>query len=64
MSKDAQPALLTAFVLLIVGTAGLLLNEFVFDWGSTATGIFAVANAVGLLILSISYLKHSLRNSG
>jgi len=40
-----------AFALLILGTLGLLLNEFVFSWGRNATLIFAAANLSGLLIL-------------
>ena len=46
---------LIAFILLIIGTAGLLLNEFLFDWGTVATLIFAVFNFVGLAILAFSY---------
>ncbi len=43
---------LTAFILLIIGTAGLLLNEFIFDWGRTVTIIFAVINFIGLVTLA------------
>jgi len=46
---------LSAFVLLIIGTLGLLTNEFVFDWGRTATVIFATANVIGLLALGFTY---------
>ena len=46
---------LCAFILLIIGTAGLLLNEFAFDWGSAATIIFAVANFLGLVILAFVF---------
>ena len=42
---------LNAFVLLIVGTLGLLLNEFLFDWGRVATLMFALANVIGLAAL-------------
>ena len=42
---------LTAFILLMIGTAGLLLNEFIFDWGRTVTIIFAVINFIGLVTL-------------
>jgi len=38
-----------AFALVIVGTLGLLANEFVFDWGRGATLIFAASNAIGLV---------------
>jgi hypothetical protein len=49
---------LIPFPLLIIGTLGLLLNEFVFDWGRTATIIFASANVLGLLALGISRFTH------
>jgi O-antigen ligase len=42
---------ISAFVLIIVGTAGLLLNEFVWQHSSTRTVIFAVVNFVGLVNL-------------
>ena len=42
-------------VLLVVGTLGLLLNEFVFDWGRAATLSFAVINIIGLLVLGYTY---------
>lgn len=45
---------LVAYLLILVGTLGLLGNEFWFDWGRTATLIFAGANAVGLLGLTMS----------
>ena len=41
-----------AFILLIIGTAGLLVNEFVFDWGRVATIIFAAMNVLGLIFLA------------
>ncbi len=43
---------LIAFILLIIGTIGLLLNEFVLDWGRVATLIFAVSNLIGLATLA------------
>lgn len=43
---------LSAFILLIVGTIGLVVNEFVFDWGRVATLSFAAINIVGLVILA------------
>ncbi len=46
---------LTAFILLIIGTIGLLLNELVFDWGRLATIILAVFNLVGLATLAFSH---------
>jgi hypothetical protein len=44
---------LSAFILLIIGTAGLLVNEFFLDWGKAATLIFAVFNIVGLAVLAL-----------
>ena len=46
---------LSAFVFLLIGTLGLLMNEFVFDWGRPATLIFAAANVMGLLALGFAY---------
>ena len=48
-------ALLIAFVLLIVGTIGLLINEFILDWGRCATLTFAIINAIGLVSLAFAY---------
>ena len=45
---------ITAFTLIIVGTAGLLLNEFVWEHSSTRTIVFAVVNFVGLVSLGFS----------
>jgi hypothetical protein len=36
-------------ILLLIGTIGLLLNEFVFHWGRIATLSFAALSAVGLI---------------
>jgi hypothetical protein len=52
-----EPAKVIAFLLLIVGTAGLLVNEFVFNWGRVATLVFAVLNVIGLIILSMTGLR-------
>jgi len=43
---------LSAFILLIIGTSGLLINEFIFDWGTAATLTFASVNVVGLATLA------------
>ena len=43
---------LSAFILLVIGTVGLLLNEFLFDFGRAATLTFAVLNLVGLILLA------------
>jgi len=50
-----QVVKLSAFILLAIGTLGLLINEFIFDWGSTATLTFAALNVVGLAILAYTY---------
>jgi len=50
-----QYTLLIAFVLLIVGTIGLLINELVLGWGRCATLTFAIINVVGLASLAFAY---------
>jgi len=46
---------LSAFILLFIGTLGLLINELVFDWGSAATLTFAAVNVVGLAALAFAF---------
>ena len=46
---------LSGFILVIIGTAGLLLNEFVWEHSSTRTIIFAVVNLVGLVDLAFAH---------
>ena len=41
-----------SFSLIIIGTLGLLLNEFVVDWGTCATITFDCLNVIGLVILA------------
>ena len=48
---------LIAFILLTIGTLGLLINEFAFDWGRVATMVFAIMNFIGLAILATTYLR-------
>ena len=48
---------LIAFILLIIGTVGLIFNELVFDWGRVATLILAVFNLIGLAILALPYWR-------
>jgi hypothetical protein len=43
--------------LLLLGTAGLLLNEFVFAWGRSATIAFAALNVIGLAQFVINYAR-------
>jgi len=50
-----QVVKLSGFILLIIGTLGLLINEFIFDWGSIATLTFAAVNVVGLAILAFAF---------
>ncbi|MBC8521786.1 MAG: hypothetical protein ISS94_01650 [Candidatus Syntrophoarchaeum sp.] len=40
---------------LVIGTLGLLINEFIFDWGTTATLTFAALTVMGLAILAYTY---------
>ncbi len=47
-----EAAKLIAFILLIIGTIGLLVNEFVIDWGRGATITFAYLNVLGLVLLA------------
>ena len=45
---------LSGFIALIIGTIGLLLDEFVFDWGRTTTITFAVFTIAGLITLAVT----------
>ena len=47
---------LSAFILLGIGTLGLLINEFILDWGRIATLTFAVMNVIGLATLAFTHL--------
>ena len=52
-----------SFILIFIGMLGLLLNEFMFDWGRTATIIFAAINLVGLVTLvSTTWITRKTRN--
>ena len=51
---------LIAFILLIVGTTGLLVNEFVTDWSKGVTITFAIFNFVGLATLA--FITWSVKN--
>ena len=50
---------LISFILLIIGTLGLLSNEFIFNLGRLATLIFAIFNVIGLTILIIKNIAKS-----
>ena len=45
---------ISAFILILAGTAGLLLNEFAWAHSSTRTIIFAIVNFVGLVNLGFA----------
>ena len=47
-----ESTVLFAFILLIIGTIGLLVNEFIFDWGRLATVRFTIFGVAGLAILA------------
>ena len=51
-NTSTRPLLMTfvAFVLLCLGSTGLLANEFVFGWGRTATLCFAATTVAGFAI--------------
>ena len=53
-----QAIKLSGFILIITGTVGLLITEFVFHGGNTGspnfTLIFAVVNALGLAALAFA----------
>lgn len=45
---------LIAPILLVIGTSGLLMNEFMFKWGSSATLFFAAISTLGIATLGIA----------
>ena len=53
----------TAFILIIIGTLGLLLNEFVWEHSSSRTIIFAVVNFAGLVNLAFAHFGMSSKSS-
>ena len=53
----SKPGVLT-FVLLLIGTIGLVSNEFILEWGRSATLAFAASNLIGLVILIIVRSGH------
>jgi hypothetical protein len=46
---------LIAFILIFIGTLGLIINEVIFDWGTAATLTFAAVNIVGLASLAFAF---------
>jgi len=53
MSREVGALSVVAFGLVVIGTLGLLANEYVFAWGSSAVLIFALLNVVGLAWLAV-----------
>ena len=43
------------FVFVTIGFLGLILGDFVFNWGTAITLAFASINALGLIILAIAH---------
>jgi len=54
-------ARVSGFTLIIIGTLGLLVNEFVVEWGRIATLIFASLNLLGLGTLVIKVRRRGPR---
>ena len=50
-----EAILISGFVLIVIGTVGLLLNEFALDSNRDRTIILAVVNFVGLVNLAFSH---------
>ncbi len=46
---------LGGFILLFIGTSGLLISEFVLNWGRTVTLTLAMVNLVGLITLAVTH---------
>ena len=46
---------ISGFILVVIGTVGLLLNEFAWESSSTRTIILAVVNFVGLVNLAFAH---------
>ena len=53
---------LSGFILIAIGTIGLLLNEFAWEHSSTRTIIFAVVNLVGFTNLAFAHF--AMRDKG
>jgi hypothetical protein len=57
MAEPAGRKAVWIFVLVVVGTLGLLANDFAFHWGRTATLLFAGLNVVGLAALGTALFR-------
>ena len=53
----------SGFILIFVGTLGLLLSEFAWEHSSTRTIIFAVVNFVGLVNLAFARFGMGIKSS-
>ena len=62
MGEKSGSLRLIALVLIAVGTTGLLANEFIADWGRTATLASAALNLVGLVILGYTLMRDRKRS--
>jgi len=56
-----ESTLLIAFILVGIGTIGLLINDLIFDWGRRATLTFAIINIAGLPFLFAYLAKKKTR---
>ena len=56
-----EPTLLIAFILVGIGTIGLLINDLIFDWGRCAILTFAIINFAGLPFLFAYLAKKKAR---
>ena len=56
MTGSSGIAGLGAYLLVVVGTLGLLANEFLLDWGRSATVVFALLNVAGLVGVGFALL--------
>ena len=52
--SESESMKLSAFILVIAGTIGLLLNEFITDLGRSVTITFAGLNILGLVVLAFT----------
>jgi hypothetical protein len=50
---------IATFILIVIGTAGLLLNEFVWEHSADRSIIFAVVDFVGLVDLAFAHFGMS-----
>ncbi len=57
MGETTGSVRLVAIVLIIVGTTGLLANEFIAGWGRAATLASAALNLIGLVAMGYSLMR-------